>query len=86
MHALRLAFEGIEMLTSRTITLPVAEPNLSILRGVRTGKYTKDETLRMIDTAEMQLRGLLKDCDWKTDRARINAFMVKAHQAHWQAR
>jgi uncharacterized protein len=86
MHALRLAFEGIEMLTCRSITLPVAEPNLSILRGVRTGKYTLEQTLLMIDNAEAQLRELLKDCDWKTDRRRIDAFMVKAHQQHWQAR
>lgn len=86
MHALRLAFEGIEMLTRRTITLPVAEPNLSILRGVRTGKYSKDETLAMIYTAEMQLRKLLDNCHLKTDRERINNFMVEAHAVHWQSR
>lgn len=84
MHALRLAFEGIEMLTHRRITLPVAEPNLSILRGVRTGEYSLGDTLMMIDRAEAQLRELLKDCDWKTDRKRIDAFMVKAHQQHWR--
>ncbi len=86
MHALRLGFEGVEMLTKRRITMPVAEPNLSILRGVRTGKYTIEQALAMIDSTEMQLRELLKDCDWKTDRARIDAFMVKAHQTHWQSR
>ena len=86
MHALRLAFEGIEILTRRRITLPVAEPNLSILRGVRTGQYSLGDTLAMIDKAEMQLRELLKDCDWKTDKARINAFMVRAHANHWQSR
>lgn len=83
MHALRLGFEGIEMLTARRITMPVAEPNLTILRGVRTGQYTLDQTLKMIDDAEMQLRELLKDCNWVTDRERINAFMVAAHRDHW---
>lgn len=86
MHALRLGFEGIEMLTERRITLPVAEPNLSILRGVRTGQYSLTDTLAMIEKAEMRLRDLLQDCTWKTDRARIDAFMVKAHTAHWQSR
>jgi len=86
MHALRLAFEGIEMLTHRRVTLPVTEPNLSILRGVRTGQYELGDVFGMIDRAEAQLRELLKDCNWKTDRARINAFMVKAHQIHWQSR
>ena len=86
MHALRLGFEGIEMLTRRTITLPVAEPNLTVLRDVRQGKYTLQQTLCMIDDAEAQLRELLKDCNWKTDRARINQFMVNAHRSHWQSR
>lgn len=86
MHALRLAFEGIEMLTHRRITLPVAEPNLSILRGVRTGQYDLGDVFHMIDRAEKQLRELLQDCTWKTDRARIDGFMVKAHQRHWQSR
>jgi predicted nucleotidyltransferase len=85
MHALRLGFEGIEMLTHRRITLPVAEPNLTILRGVRTGQYTLEQTLHMIDGAEAQLRELLKDCNWNTDRKRIDAFMVRAHTMHWAA-
>jgi predicted nucleotidyltransferase len=86
MHALRLGFEGIEMLTERRITLPVAEPSLSVLRGVRTGQYSEKETLAMIERAEMQLRNLLQDCTWKTDRRRIDAFMVKSHMAQWQRR
>lgn len=86
MHALRLAFEGIEMLTHRRITLPVAEPNLTILRNVRTGKYDLGDVFHMIDKAEKQLRELLQDCTWKTDRHRINEFMVRAHEDHWQSR
>lgn len=86
MHALRLGFEGVEMLTHRRITLPVAEPNLTILRGVRTGKYSEKEALQMIEETEMKLRDLLQACTWKTDRKRIDAFMVKAHTTHWQTR
>jgi predicted nucleotidyltransferase len=35
MHALRLGYEGIELMTQRRLTLPVAEPNLTTLRAVR---------------------------------------------------
>ena len=37
MHALRLGYEGIEMMTHGRLTLPVAEPNLSDIasRAVR---------------------------------------------------
>jgi len=41
MHALRLGYEGIEMMTSGRLTLPVAEPNLSTLRAVRSGQINE---------------------------------------------
>jgi hypothetical protein len=83
MHALRLGFEGVELMTSRTLTLPVAEPNLSTLRAVRTGQVKFEECLRMIDETEMKLRSLLQDCTWKSDKVRIDALMVKLHLDHW---
>jgi hypothetical protein len=83
MHALRLGFQGCELLTTRNITLPVAEPNLSILRGVRTGKYTEAETLAMIEEAEERLHDLIIKCTWKTERAKIDDFLVTAHLKHW---
>lgn len=86
MHALRLGFEGIELLTHRQLTLPVAEPNLSTLRAVRGGEVNKDEALRLIEAAEDKLRGLVEDCEWEADRDAINRFMVEAHMAHWSAK
>lgn len=84
MHALRLGFEGIELMSKRTLTLPVAEPNLTILRGVRTGHFSLYQTLQMIEDAELELRSLLdKTRDWQADEKRINRFMVDAHQAKW---
>jgi hypothetical protein len=41
MHALRLGYEGIGLLTHRRLTLPVAEPNLSTLRAVRSGRISE---------------------------------------------
>jgi len=52
MNALRLSFEGIEMMTHRRFTLPVAEPNLTTLRGVRSGQIDLAEALGLIDNAE----------------------------------
>src|SRR5215469_5573979 len=43
MHALRLGFEGIELMAHRRLTLPVAEPNLTTLRSVRSGKINLAE-------------------------------------------
>lgn len=83
MHALRLGFEGIEMLTERRVSLPVREPSLSRLREVRAGKVTEAEAIKMIEAAEMTLRQLVDDCKWEADSDRINRFMVRAHEHHW---
>lgn len=84
MHALRLGFEGIEMLTHRRLTLPVAEPNLTTLRAVRAGEVNFSEALALIVDAEARLKILVDACYWEADTAAINSFMVKAHCEHWQ--
>lgn len=86
MHALRLGFEGIEMLETRKLTLPVAEPNLTTLRAVRTGQFTYAEALELIEGTEARLRMLLDTCLWNADVDAINRFMVRAHAEHWAAR
>src|SRR5258706_373422 len=83
MHALRLGFEGIELMTHGHLTLPVAEPNLGVLRAVRTGQYDYDQTLNLINLAEEHLRELVDKCEWKADLNKINEFMVDAHKLHW---
>lgn len=82
-HALRLGFEGIELMTNRRLTLPIAEPNLSILRAIKLGEVSKEETLRMIEETETSLRALVEGCNWKADYQAINQFLVAAHQVHW---
>lgn len=84
MHALRLGFEGIELLTEHRITLPVPGDNLQRLRDVREGKYTLEETLGLIQDAENRLRSLVDVCTWKTNVGAINEFLVFAHNEHWR--
>jgi uncharacterized protein len=86
MHALRLGFEGIELMTHRQLTLPVAEPNLTTLRAVRSGRIDFAESLRLIENAEERLHGLVETCTWVADIEGINRFMVQAHIEHWRSR
>jgi hypothetical protein len=81
---LRLGFEGIQLLTERRLTLPVAEPNLSILLDVRTGKYTLKETLLLIEDVEKRLKKLIDGCDWKIDPLKIDNFLINCHLEHWR--
>ncbi len=85
MHALRLGFEGIEYLSEGRLTLPVAEPNLSMLRAVRGGEVSLKEVLRLIDDAEARLRRLVGNSNREADTEAINGFLVDAHLVHWDS-
>ena len=84
MHALRLGFEGIELMTSRQLTLPVEEPNLTVLRDVRGGKITQAQVLALITDVETQLSELVDRCTWESERAVIDALMVRLHIQQWE--
>lgn len=86
MHALRLGFEGIEYMTEGRLTLPVAEPNLSVLRAVRQGEVSFGETMALIEDAEARLAGLVHASTRGADRAAIDRFLVETHQRHWAAK
>jgi uncharacterized protein len=86
MHALRLGFEGIELMTHHRLTLPVAEPNLTTLRAVRSGQIGLEDALQLIEDAEKRLGDLVDACTWPADIDAINRFMVEAHLEYWQSR
>jgi predicted nucleotidyltransferase len=85
MHTLRLGLQGIELMTERRMTLPIAEPHLTTLRALRAGQMRFAEALTLIDAAEAHLRELVAACAWTADLRRIDDFLVQAHQAHWRA-
>jgi hypothetical protein len=55
MHALRLGLQGIELLTTGRITLPVPEPDRAYLRSIRRGERP------LTEVAGVQLWGELPD-------------------------
>lgn len=83
MHALRLGYEGIELMEHGRLTLPVAEPALSMLRAVRQGELSLEQVLSLIDGTETRLNALVDRCERQADRAAIDAFMVRAHRERW---
>ena len=58
MHALRLGLQGIELLTTGRITLPVPEPHREYLRSIRRGERPLHEVLDAITDTETQLARL----------------------------
>lgn len=85
MHALRIAVQGIELLSSGRITLPVPEPERSVLRAVRSGAMELDEVLDRIDAATVQLEELSADAGLppRPDVARVDEYLVRTYRAAW---
>jgi len=83
MHALRLGYQGAEYLMEGQLSIPVREPELSILRNVREGKVPFKETLGLIRAAEDHLQEKINKCNLVVDKKKIDKFLVHAHIRHW---
>jgi uncharacterized protein len=86
MHALRIAHQGLELLRTGRISLPVAEPARSALREVRAGEVPLDGVLRRLDAATAQLEQASQDAALpaKPDSAAVDAYLVGAYLRAWE--
>jgi hypothetical protein len=87
MHALRLGIQGVELLSTGRITLPIPQPHRDYLRAVRRGEVPLADALKAVDDAEQQLLALHDsdrvpahpDTDW------VNDWLHQAHLEYWAA-
>jgi hypothetical protein len=85
MHALRLGAQGVELLTTGRITLPVPEPAGPYLRAVRRGEVPLDEVVAALDDVEAELGRLRTQADVppQPDRTWMDGWLHRAHLAYW---
>lgn len=85
MHALRLGLQGVELLSTGRITLPVPQPHRDHLRAVRHGDITLPEVLADIDNAERALLALRDSpaVPEHPDHAWVNTWLHHAHLDYW---
>ena len=85
MHALRLGLQGVELLTTGRITLPVPEPGRTYLRSVRRGEVPLPEVLTSIADVERQLVALQSAADVpaEPDRAWVDDWLHRSYEAFW---
>lgn len=86
MHALRLGYQGIELLTTGRITLPVPEPALSHLRAVRRGDRTLADTVAAIEQVEAELvaAATAGSLPAQPGRAWVDDWLHRVHLAYWR--
>ncbi|MBM6403170.1 nucleotidyltransferase domain-containing protein [Phycicoccus sp. CSK15P-2] len=87
MHALRLGIQGVELLTTGRITLPVPEPGREYLRRVRHGEVELDEVVAKVDEAESRLTLLQGSADVPPhpDREWVDRWLHRSHLSYWAA-
>lgn len=87
MHALRLGLQGIELLSTGQITLPIPEPDRTYLRSVRRGEIALPEVLAAIADVEARLTALQTGSAVppEPDRAWVDDWLHRSYLAYWAA-
>jgi uncharacterized protein len=86
MHALRIAHQGIELITTGRISLPVPEPARGELMAVRRGELPLADVVAGLHarTAELEQALLASSLPDEADRDAIDAFLVRAYEEAWR--
>lgn len=86
MHALRLGYQGVELLTTGRITLPVPGPQRDYLRSIRRGEVKLDEVVEAVSAAEAELTRLKESSTLpdEPDRRWVDEWLHRSHLSYWE--
>lgn len=84
-HMIRLGVQGVELLETGTISLPMPEPWRSLIVDIRQGKHSKEETLAIASDLETRLEKLIATSVLPEHPGRDQAdrWLVKAYSHTW---
>jgi hypothetical protein len=85
MHAARLGHQGLELLATGRLTLPLPEPARSEVMAIRLGERSLDEAVAEIELVERQLVEAIEASPLpeEPDHAAVDAFLVDAYRRSW---
>ena len=87
-HALRLGLQGIELMTTGRLFLPMTPENLERTMKVKLGKVSFEEALRDVDDIKAQLKSIMESKGYnvpeKPDYKSVNKWVVDATLTHWK--
>lgn len=86
MHALRLGYQGTEIMRTGKLSIPMEDWVREILIDVRNGSYTYDEVLDGLNVLEHELEVEEGLCDLpdQPDTELLREFTINAHFNHWK--
>ena len=86
MHALRLGLQGIELLTTGRITLPVPQPHRAYLRSIRCGERPLGEVVDAVTDTEARLCELRDSpaIPQQPDRRWVDGWLHRSYLSFWE--
>lgn len=88
-HMVRMGLQGIELLSTGTIELPIRKADRQWLTDLRNGKYTKAEALEVAEGYAAALKRLADggaDLPERVDMGVVNRWLVDIYQSEWDRR
>lgn len=87
MHILRLGFQGVELMSTGKLTLPMAEKDRAFVYATRLGEVPLQDVLTKAGELERQIKDMLDDAPVPAEPARdeIEAWMVSMYFENWKA-
>lgn len=84
-HAVRLGFQGIELMETGRLMLPMADYERTSCIDIRTGKYSLAEVVSWIEELEADLEAahLRSFLPEEPDYAEVEAWMLKTYSVYW---
>jgi uncharacterized protein len=84
-HMVRLGYQGVELLETGRITLPMPQAQRDLVKDIRRGRHTMQEALDMAAGLEARLRALTGESPLREepDRDAANAWLVGAYERAW---
>jgi predicted nucleotidyltransferase len=88
MHILRLGFQGVELLSTGKLTLPMPEHDRAFVYATRCGDVPLQDVLTKAGELEQQIKDLLHDAPVpaEPDRDAIESWMLNTYWESWRAR
>lgn len=86
MHVVRLGLQGIELLTTGRLCLPIPEPERSRLQGIRKGELSLQHVSEWAEDLERQLKVLLDTSPLpaRPDQGYVEEWMIRTYWDYWQ--
>lgn len=84
-HYIRLGFQGIELLETGKLTLPMLAEQRNVVMEIRAGKWAQADVISYGQDVESRLFGLKASTELRNhaDHAAVDAFLIEMYQTQW---